>query len=414
MGILLKSLLNRVMSHPAKSVITIFSMTLGVMLITLCFNINVKLDKMVKDKDSTTTINIVSGTREDEYNIDKDWKDLYTLEILETLKRDFKEIKEITGFNDVWGNFIYNDDRFESRFTTRGDNNFLKVLDLEITQGSSFEAGEERKALISSDTKEVLFGSKTPLGEDIFKIDEEWDDRSKIGEELTPFEIIGVFKSPSSYEKMKIGVPEIIFSGQEDWVYNQLVIKTTTDNPKELFTRIERVLKNEMGEDRNFTYWEGNIKEPFSETRWINETVTMFKIFFSILAGVSILISAFGVFSVTMISVVERTREIGLKRALGSNKPLIVSMLVIESAFLVLIGAIPGVILAYIFSEPFANSVFPSITPEIDLTKGLYLGLEPQAILWGVLAIVSSGAILGIFPSLTAVNSHPIESIKDQ
>lgn len=419
MRIILKSILNRLMQNPTKSLISLISITFGTLLITLCLNVNFKLINMMNSNKENQFVNVLSGKKISKWDIDWDGQELYTKDVIQRLD-ELPEVEVVSTVDGASNTFNYGEDKYKTRLSIRSDNKILEVLDLEMQEGNSFTGEYDKDAIISSDLAKELFHNENAIGQKIQFPEAIWtevseDDWQQTGENIVDYTICGVFKSPDMYNRSTKGTPEIIYRLPENEVYGTLTMKVNSENIESTMKTIESNILDVLGKERNIVVWKGNIDYYESNnSQDFEQTINMFLVFFSILAGISLLIASFSIFSITMISIVERSREIGLKRALGCNKLNVLHMFFIESIFIVLIGVIPGLILSTLFTPSTILGVFPAITGGfIDLTKGLNLSTEPLAMLISFGAMLVAGAILGTFPVLTSVNTHPIEAIKE-
>ena len=120
------------------------------------------------------------------------------------------------------------------------------------------------------------------------------------------------------------------------------------------------------------------------------------------IASISLLVGGIGVMNIMLVSVTERTREIGLKKALGARKRRILTQFLTEAAVLTLLGGLSGVAggiaLAYIIS---AVSAVP-------------VAISGVSILVGVVFSTLIGIIFGLLPSVKAANMNPIDALRSE
>jgi putative ABC transport system permease protein len=138
----------------------------------------------------------------------------------------------------------------------------------------------------------------------------------------------------------------------------------------------------------------------------IATTVTgVFTIFLGGIAGISLLVGGIGIMNIMLVSVTERTREIGLRKALGARKRDILIQFLIESSMLSLIGGLVGIILGwflgFIVGRIAAASGNP-FSPAISL----------DAILLATLFSAAVGLFFGIYPANRAANLEPVEALR--
>ena len=131
----------------------------------------------------------------------------------------------------------------------------------------------------------------------------------------------------------------------------------------------------------------------------------VFTIFLGGIAGISLLVGGIGIMNIMLVSVTERTREIGLRKALGARKRDILSQFLTESVVLSLLGGIMGIILAWILSAAIGAIAAASgtpINPEITLSSVLLATLFSMAV----------GLLFGLYPANRAASLQPVEALR--
>lgn len=138
----------------------------------------------------------------------------------------------------------------------------------------------------------------------------------------------------------------------------------------------------------------------------IATTVTgVFTIFLGGIAGISLLVGGIGIMNIMLVSVTERTREIGLRKALGARKRDILIQFLTESSLLSLFGGLIGIVLGWLLSlivKQIAASSGTPFTPVIGL----------NAILLATLFSIAVGLFFGIYPANRAANLEPVEALR--
>jgi putative ABC transport system permease protein len=129
----------------------------------------------------------------------------------------------------------------------------------------------------------------------------------------------------------------------------------------------------------------------------ISDTLT---ILLGAIAGISLIVGGIGIMNMMLTTVTERTREIGLRKAIGAKKKDIILQFLTESVMLTFIGGIVGILLGWILS--YAVAYFGSMTTEIT-SWSVFLAV-------GVSAAI--GIIFGYYPARRAANLNPIEALR--
>ena len=262
--------------------------------------------------------------------------------------------------------------------------NYLSIQGYEVEQGRFFsdrdDLARKRVAIIGSSVgTELKTASKVLLGKDI--------DLGGV-----TFEIIGVMKTEGSTgwsnPDEQIYIPLFTASDRvfgRERVDSIRVEVPNTYSPEEAMISIERVLRREHdigpGEENNFRI---NDWSQFTDLQ--KQATAIFSALIIGIAGISLLVGGIGVMNIMLVSVTERTREIGLRKALGATHQAILLQFIIEAVTLCIIGGIAGVILGsglyfiiaiwqdWVFTIPF-SAIFGSVT--FSACVGLFFGIWP-------------------------------------
>ena len=154
---------------------------------------------------------------------------------------------------------------------------------------------------------------------------------------------------------------------------------------------------NQTINNENYEYKAGYLMEASKELEKITNTISMLLIG---IASISLLVGGIGVMNIMLVSVTERTREIGLKKALGAKRRMILAQFLTEAVVLTSLGGFIGVILGIGISKVVAMAMM--MTASVNLT----------AILISVGFSMFVGIVFGIVPSIKAAKLDPIEALR--
>ena len=262
--------------------------------------------------------------------------------------------------------------------------NYLSIQGYEIEQGNFFverdDLARKRVAVIGSSVgSELKTSSRALVGKSV--------DLGGV-----TFKIIGVIKSEGSSgwsnPDEQIYIPLFTASDRvfgRDRVDSIRVEVPNTYSPEEAMISIERVLRREHdigpGEENNFRI---NDWSQFTDLQ--KQATAIFSSLIIGIAGISLLVGGIGVMNIMLVSVTERTREIGLRKALGATHQAILLQFIIEAVTLCIIGGIAGVLFGsflyllvtlwqdWVFTLPF-TAIIGSVT--FSACVGLFFGIWP-------------------------------------
>lgn len=262
--------------------------------------------------------------------------------------------------------------------------NYLSIQGYEIEQGTFFDERDDlarkRVAVIGSSVgSELKTSSRALVGKSV--------DLGGV-----TFKIIGVIKSEGSSgwsnPDEQIYIPLFTASDRvfgRDRVDSIRVEVPNTYSPEEAMISIERVLRREHdigpGEENNFRI---NDWSQFTDLQ--KQATAIFSSLIIGIAGISLLVGGIGVMNIMLVSVTERTREIGLRKALGATHQAILLQFIIEAVTLCIIGGIAGVLFGsflyllvtlwqdWVFTLPF-TAIIGSVT--FSACVGLFFGIWP-------------------------------------
>ncbi|HUV26696.1 MAG TPA: ABC transporter permease [Anaerolineales bacterium] len=262
-------------------------------------------------------------------------------------------------------------------------------------------SGRSAVVIIGTEVADALFGRKSGLvGE-------------KIRIEGQPFRVIGVLEekggSAMGSEDDQILVPMTTAQtrllqrstpNQVDVIYVQAV---DSDAVPQASLEISQILSSRhrtmIGEE-DFSILS---QQDFLD---LASTITgVLTIFLGGIAAISLLVGGIGIMNIMMVSVVERTREIGLRKALGARRIDILSQFLIESSLLSLVGGFIGILLGWTLSMIVEQIAAGSGTPIVPI-------ISLNAVLLAVLFSAAIGIFFGLYPANRASQLEPVEALR--
>ena len=272
----------------------------------------------------------------------------------------------------------------------------VEVNNYVVSQGRMLKKG---------DKKVVMVGSN--YAKDIFKKKVELHDRITIQD--SDFEVVGILKqSGNPIQDDSIIISESILRDLIDVSEDYDVIALRVQSGESMDVVEERV-KKELRQSRNVEEGKEDftVQTPGSILAILNNILMVVEGVLVGIAGISLLVGGIGIMNTMYTAVLERTREIGIMKALGARREMILLLFLIESGFLGLIGGIIGVILGFAASklvEIVAFQIYGTMLIQANFSFLLMFGMLLFAFL--------IGAISGVFPAKQAASLQPVDALR--
>jgi len=289
------------------------------------------------------------------------------------------------------------------------DANYFNTCNYIMKEGRGFTEADFKEfrkvAILDEDSEEGLFLGEKAVG-------------STIEIQQEPYVVIGVVTKAKEFEPTINSIEDYYMYAESS--AGSVYIPDTTwpivyqyDEPQNVVIRVENTdYMTAAGKacadllnaglsvtDDTISYKAKDLLEQAQQIQELSASTNMMLIW---IAGISLIVGGIGVMNIMLVSVTERTQEIGLKKAIGAPKAKILAQFLTEAAVLTsmggLLGVLAGVVLAYVIS-------YLSGTP-VAISAGAAVG----AVLFSMII----GIVFGVFPSYKAANLNPIDALRHE
>ena len=402
--------------HKMRSVLTMLGIIIGIAAIITIVSTIQGTNEQIKENLIGAGNNVVTvQLNQSGYAYDMSWNAIPggVRTITEETRQELEQIDGVEGVS-LYNSRRYSDFVYYLNTQFNGevygiDNHYLSVYGYQVKQGRGFtqkDYDEFRKVALV-DTKAVtnLFGGENPVGKvleikgDVFTV----GGVVALSKEFTPtieslqdYQLYADTSSGSVYIPGTVWATAFQFDEPQNVaikVKNTDTMTTAGKEAADLLTKSQIV----DPENSEFDYRSQDMLEQAQQLQKMSQSTNTQLVW---IASISLLVGGIGVMNIMLVSVTERTAEIGLKKAIGAKKKRILMQFLTESAVLTSLGGIIGVISGIILAELISNMM------------KIPVAISAPAIAVSVVFSTLIGVIFGMLPAYKAANLNPIEALR--
>ncbi|MEL9940350.1 MAG: FtsX-like permease family protein [Ignisphaera sp.] len=232
----------------------------------------------------------------------------------------------------------------------------------------------------------------------------------QVGNSTWSFKVVGVFQSGERFQEYAVYIPIEVAQNITNSVGKASQIMIKLRDPRYLSDVIQAIQSSFPGLA---------VFSPLNMIQNVQQALNTITMFFSSIGLVAVTAGAFGVANTMIMSVVERTREIGILRAIGASRSFILMLFLLESFLIGFIGGVIGVLIGIVLSYIIAPLASYNLRGGIVSARGVfqqtfsvYPTITPMNIAIAILLGIVVGVVAGIYPAYRASKIKPVEALR--
>lgn len=404
---LLKTSLNSIRLSKVRTFLTVLGVVIGITTVTTLISISKGLQYDMSNliKGLGTNVLVALGGQ---IEIDSDEKeglgqmhqggfvatDILTMQDVEDIKT-VEEVESVSPISLISSVILKNGDKETAPMTIGVFPDILDIMTvIKIGEGKMISSNDEKGVIvIGSGIKEKLFGEEKAQGKKITLNDKEYTVKGII----SPAETTNLFASEFDYAAVVPFNTATELNGNEEKVFRIMINVKDDADIKNIKSKITDLIKENHDGKKDFT-----VLSQDDLLNVFNQFLGMATSMVTAIAAISLIVGGIGIMNIMLVSVTERTSEIGLRKAVGATRWNILSQFLVEAVVITLLGGVIGIIVSYITDFFIAQKtpLTPVITWDIIL---LACGIS-----------IAIGIIFGIWPAMNAAKKDPITALRHE
>jgi len=332
----------------------------------------------------------------------------FTQEDVETLATNLPQITHITPSVDKQANVQY-DTRAFTFGVTGNDPTVFSIRSLKMDQGRFYNMEDQiqraRVAVLGSEAKEKLFSGRNALGE-------------RIRLDGISFEVVGVLSAKMQEGNDDINrVVYVPFTTMGDLKGTHYLDTIWFNYNTPEYEKLEPAVRTILATQHKFNQSDRQAVRVFNLMMQVHqfEIITLgLKILMGFIGTLTLGIGGVGLMNIMLVSVTQRTREIGVQKALGARRRYILTQFLAEALAITLVGGILGVLLAYGVALSVGRLTLYSAFAKNGEAGDIRLIIAPGTLIASTLILGAVGLVSGMIPALRASRLDPIEALRHE
>ena len=283
-----------------------------------------------------------------------------------------------------------------------------EIQNLQVSDGHFYTAEDmqlrARVCVLGSESKEKLFSGRFALGE-------------RIRINGIPYEVVGVLK-PRPQQGTENSINRVVyvpFSTLSDFRDTHYIDMIWLDFFGYDYGGVKRSIRNTLAAQHNFRPDDERAVMIFSLMEQLSQfhIITMaLQVLLAFIGALTLGIGGVGLMNIMLVSVAQRTREIGVEKAMGARRFDILVQFLTEALAITFLGGLLGIVLAYIVSYSVGNLTFYSALAQHGEAGDIRLIISPSSLLVSTTILALVGLVSGMIPAVRASRLDPIEALR--
>lgn len=404
----LKTAIAALGAHKSRSTLTILGIVIGITSIILIMSLGKGAQELILNQIrgmGSAIINIDPGREPQGFS---DFSEIFTDSLKESDIKALKNpanvqgVKKISPVMSLNATVSYGNEG-KRVLIIGGAELIAEIFELKIAEGQFFSEDHIKQradvVVLGFKLKEKLFGQSSAVGE-------------KVKIKNRAFRVVAVTQPKGQTSMFDIdNMAMVPYTTAQQYLlgvnyYHGILVEAESE---EIVPQVARDIELTLREQHNITDPE---KDDFHITTQadamerVGAVMTILTVLLSSVAAISLIVGGVGIMNIMLVSVLERTREVGLRKALGATDSNILFQFILEAVILTTIGGAIGIGLGISYA------FFASLILRRVVSIGWVFTVSIEAILLGLGVAVFVGLVFGLYPALKASKKSPIEALR--